>query len=509
MNTKDSLFALIATLSNNEKRYITLSMQGEQKDCIKLFKALKKQKTYNEKPLLAALGNPPLKKFRAVKQYLYKVILKNMRAYNAEVSVEMQLKSSLMDVQFLFKKGLYLQCEKLILKAKELANKYEQHAILLELLNWEKRLMKNNSYSGKDEKYLEELFQQILDRISTFKIVNEYDLIASRLFMKLKKEGNPRIIPPLTENHKIIHQQLLTTEETDLPYQARMHLYSYYIAYFNKEEKNLLKAYHYANEQVKLMELHPHLIEEEEGMRSYLFSSFNLLLHLFRLKKYDELLLTIRKFKSYNAKSDLLRADLFYITNVMELTMYIDQGEFGKAVQLVQKIEPKLLNKQIVIRNKEKEMILYYEFCNAYFGAGKYSKANAYLNKILNEPVDIGNDIQCFSRILNIIIHFELGHETLVEYLVKSTYQFLYKRKRLYKFETIVLLFIREKLPKIHSQKELLFAFKKLKEELEEVVKDPFEKRALDYFDFISWVESKIENRPFAEVLRRKQISVN
>ena len=151
-------------------------------------------------------------------------------------------------------------------------------------------------------------------------------------------------------------------------------------------------------------------------------------------------------------------------------------------------------------------MIINYEFCNVYFGAGEYSKANTYLNKILNEHVDVRNDLQCFSRILSMIIHFELGHADLLEYVVQSTHRFLLKRKRLYKFESIVLHFIRKELPVINTQKQLINAFKKLKTEIIAATKNPFEKTVFDYFDFISWLESKIENRSFAEVVREKTL---
>ncbi len=33
---------------------------------------------------------------------------------------------------------------------------------------------------------------------------------------------------------------------------------------------------------------------------------------------------------------------------------------------------------------------------------------------------------------------------------------------------------------------------------------DPFENRLLELFDFISWVESKIENRSFGDIIRKK-----
>ena len=52
--------------------------------------------------------------------------------------------------------------------------------------------------------------------------------------------------------------------------------------------------------------------------------------------------------------------------------------------------------------------------------------------------------------------------------------------------------------------KKIIEAFKKLKTEIENITKNPFEKQAIDYFDFISWIESKIENRSFAEIVKEK-----
>ena len=78
-----------------------------------------------------------------------------------------------------------------------------------------------------------------------------------------------------------------------------------------------------------------------------------------------------------------------------------------------------------------------------------------------------------------------------MEYRSISNHRFLDKRERLYKVETALLNFFQKTLPKIIGQKELVLAFKDLKKELEEIFKDPFERKALDYFDFISWLDSK------------------
>ena len=503
MKRPDSLFELIHCLGNNEKRYISIALQGEDKECIKLYNAIKKQKQYNEKRLLSVLKKPPITHFRAVKQYVHKLVLKNMRAYRADVSVQMQLRTLLIDLQFLLKKGLYIQTEKLIAKAKKLSLKYEEHSILLELLHLERTLMKRTAYEGKTTKQLESNFKQTFKGIATYKQIQEYDLLASRLFLELKKEGN-RVSGAMSTKAIVLQQKMLARDETTLPYHARIHLYSYYLANANKEAMGLPAAYEYAHKQVSLLEEYPHLIEEEEGARLYAISAFNLLLFQLRYKKYEEMQLTIKKFQNVSVASKTLSNELFYISHSMELTLYITQGLFNDAVGVAQTMEQELEQNPQIRLSKEKEMILYYEFCNAYFGAGLFNKAKVYLNKVLQENVDVRSDIQCFAHLLNIVIHFELGNETLLKYLVKTTYKFLYKRKRLYKFETIVLAFIKVQLTKKHTQAEILFLFEDLKKELETLIKDPFEKRILDYFDFLSWIESKTEHIPFASIIQHK-----
>ncbi|MCX6295129.1 MAG: hypothetical protein NTX97_03510, partial [Bacteroidetes bacterium] len=69
--------------------------------------------------------------------------------------------------------------------------------------------------------------------------------------------------------------------------------------------------------------------------------------------------------------------------------------------------------------------------------------------------------------------------------------------------EKIILTSIR-KLINVNSKKESLLFFQQLKKALEPVVKDPLEEKFLVYFDIMSWLESKIENKKFADVVKSK-----
>ena len=187
-----------------------------------------------------------------------------------------------------------------------------------------------------------------------------------------------------------------------------------------------------------------------------------------------------------------------------ELHFYLIRGEFEKGVALISYIEPEIKKYEEAIP-KHIELTLFINSAITYFGAGNFSQVLYWLNKIISDAtLNVRNDIVCFARILNLITHFELGNSDMLEYTVKSTYRFLYKRDGLYKFETAILHFIKNKLPKILNQKELIQAFIGLKNELKEIVHDPLEQKALESFDFIAWLESKIIKRSYGEVLREK-----
>lgn len=70
--------------------------------------------------------------------------------------------------------------------------------------------------------------------------------------------------------------------------------------------------------------------------------------------------------------------------------------------------------------------------------------------------------------------------------------------------ENIVLQFIRKKMPRIHTAKQQMKAFVELRNDFVEIADDEYESKAFEYFDYISWLDSKIEKKSFAEVVREK-----
>ncbi|MFB0924400.1 MAG: hypothetical protein QMB65_03810, partial [Vicingaceae bacterium] len=126
------------------------------------------------------------------------------------------------------------------------------------------------------------------------------------------------------------------------------------------------------------------------------------------------------------------------------------------------------------------------------------------INLVLNNSeTGLREDVYTFARLVNLVIHYELGNYDLLDYTIKSAKRFVAKSQKNYKFENVFLKDFK-KLLKNKDTETMQELFKDFKNELTEVLKDPYEQAANEYFDFISWLDARIENKTFAEVVRSK-----
>jgi len=147
-------------------------------------------------------------------------------------------------------------------------------------------------------------------------------------------------------------------------------------------------------------------------------------------------------------------------------------------------------------------MVFYYKIACLYFGSGMNKEAILYLNLVVQfKEQTLREDIQSFARILNLIAHFELGNDILVEYQIKSVYRFLIKMGDLHGVQKEILNFLRL-LPM--TDRELLKSFKVLHGKLVKLSLLPFEKRPFLYLDIISWLESKLAGKTVQTIVRDK-----
>ena len=519
MKSSDELFQLIKSLNKHEKRYFILyasrNILKGSNNYIKLFTALNNQKEYNEEAIRKSFSKERfIKNLAVTKHYLYNLILKSLHIYHANISEDSVIKEQLHYAEILHRKKLFSQCGKVLSKARNLAIKSENYLRLIEIHEFEGVQMKATSYFGKTQEDLDVLFNEENKIFEKYKNIRSYQNLFSKFNLQTFSLGIIRGSKELKKLNTIINNPLLKSDDKAISNRAKSLFYNIHFIYSNIKG-DLNRSYDSTLDLLFLFESNPEYLRE--NFSNYLASLYNHLLACLETKKYDEVHHHLEKLKSLpqnpTFKKKSYDPNIRVYSHLVELTLYVSTGQFQKGISLINPIE------KIIRESKGKlrqgfVLTFYFQITNIYIGLGEYRKALTTINKIINNKDNETNDredILSFAWILNLVIHFELENENLLEYIIKSTYRFLYKRKRLYQFETLILNFLKKNTTKFNSHKELIKVFGDFKLQLQKLSGDPFEKRAVEYyFDFISWLESKIEKRDFADIVKEKaQIFMN
>jgi tetratricopeptide (TPR) repeat protein len=146
------------------------------------------------------------------------------------------------------------------------------------------------------------------------------------------------------------------------------------------------------------------------------------------------------------------------------------------------------IEKYSLIRNAD----ICYNSAIFFFENGDFHDALRWLNRILqNSKIDSREFLHSYSRIVQLILHYELGNFELLNSLLKSTYRVLHNKKQINEFERLILDSMK-KLIKGGGAKAEKIVFKELKEELIKIIADPVKRNSIDHFDYLSWLNKKL-----------------
>jgi hypothetical protein len=244
----------------------------------------------------------------------------------------------------------------------------------------------------------------------------------------------------------------------------------------------------------------------------FLNGNQNLLEALFFIKRHDKFkdtlnnLINIRG-QDWFPKDDNVESLSFLFIGLNKFNAHFMEGTFKEGLPLIPETLEGLRKHKSRI-DEHHVMVFYYKIASLYFGIGDYHKCIEFLAKIIsNKSLQMREDLLCFSRILNLVAHYEAGLDYNLETLIKSTYKFLIKMEDLHLVQKEMIKFLK-RLGDIYPQ-DIKAAFKELHAKLKVFENDPYEKRAFLYLDVLSWLESNIENKSVEYIIRRKYLSLN
>lgn len=502
----DTLFQLIHSLEKSEKRhfklYIKRSSAKEDLKIVQLFDALDKLTDYDEKNLLKKLPGIEKPQLSNLKTHLYKQILASLRLLKSADSIDLQLNETFDYAHILYKKGLFQQSLRLLDRAKETAKANQKFNFLVQVLALEKRI-ETLHITHSMQMRAEQLSAESNEMIGKISMVARLSNLALLVYSWYIKNGHSRNEKDEDRIRQYMKEQLPPNAWEQTGFYERLYLYQSHNWYaFIRQD--FLMYYRYSQKWLDLFEEQPLMVRVETG--HYIKALHNLLNAHFDLRNYQKFEVVLRKFEAFAESERVRENDNFRIQSFLYITTAkINQvfmmGNFTEGVALVPEIEEKLREYDLFI-DRHRLLVLNYKIASLYFGAGDYGTSIDYLQRIINDQQDLRNDLQCYARVLHLMAHYELKNFDLMESLTKSVYRFMARRERLTRVEEEMFRFLRTSFQT--SRAELRAEFEKFLEKIRYFEGNRYEARAFAYLDLVSWVESKVYQRPMSEIIAEK-----
>lgn len=485
----EDLHALVHAMTPAERRYFrkyaSRQHTGERNQYLHLFDALCQMPVYDEKELKKQLAHHKISGYLAVgKRYLYEQIGESLRQFHKEKLPDEKIKEQFFLTNLLLQRNLPAQAKKLILKIKKEINRYQFFHLMPELLELE-RLWKDRTFyresPAEDLETWSAQYHFVLEQLADQARQAQLGMTIARIhYQKVAMVGDT--------NRQTIENLLKQPPPSANNLRAQLdRLKALSTWYFMNGQATA--AYSCNKEMLNLMEQHTFLVDLEP--KRYLVALNNFLIDNHQLKYYEELEQGLVKLKSLPASKAFqhvqgIEEKIFELSTLLELNTWIDRGQFARALAHLPGIIQQLNTFEHNI-GEHYRLTFYYLIAYIYFENKAFDETLSWLGLLLQQPQkNVVEEIFRFARWLQIMAHFEQGHDQLVEYLLQAQRRHLDQRQTLAQTEKLMFSYLK-KLVSAANKKERQQLFESLHQQLAPLSSQAPEKRVMAYFDFDAW----------------------
>ena len=478
----DDLFELIQSLTKGEKKAFKrmAQIEGADNQYVQLFDFLNQCDMYDENQIRIAF--PKIQQLHKIKNYLYKALMRSLRFIrkNTDTTIYAEIRN----IELLLEKGLYQQVFKIIRRLKKRCQKEERFEDLLRVLRLELRLKKKRKMGKTDDIHTHQ--QQLLEIIE-----NEFKYHElHKLFLGLiRKYFTAQNIPDANLLPQLLSHSLLQDKTQALSIRAERSFIQCYIIH-SRLTQNSQALYHWSKKLVNLFKAHPFL--RQEYIHSYLSGLLNLLnasIQLNQLEEFEAVQIILKKYENHS--KDLALFILEYSATPILHYWFDVKKDVVKGKEFLEKLEKKL-GKYEDKMSKEGLIMFYGNLSIHYFYLKDFEKVLkwlAKLHKVLGK--NFREDVASFTRILNLVIHYELGNWQYIRSEAEATKKFLQRHHILFQAEKRLLNFFKNTSFDLLNPSQVKEKFEILKQHLK---KENEEKTILkEFVNFFDWIDEKTQ----------------
>ena len=495
MAQHDALYLLIKSLTGSEKRYFKLrtGKQTGHNEYVKLFDAIDKQNDFDEEKIKRTLKkeiNPA--RFAGIKNYLFEIILDSLANFSTYNTPKYKLSILLQKIEMIKNKGLLVIGKDYIAKANAISSSFEMfnELIILNRIEYKAswKATENTSVHALLDEKLGDLSQKQHNLLLFEKLYRQFYTIAY-----VKQEKDKEKINSFFKN------PLLNREEEALSFKAKTKFYQIYAIKASiegdKQQTYLIMLKLLQNFEVSRGdEVESNPLEYAVLINNFLIAAIDANIYT-NCETYLEKLQTLKTLKIQSDERNTLE----YTYSANALSYYCKILDFGNAIKCIQKIDKDDLEKNSFIKESLRESVCIYIF-RIFFILGDFKKALSYLNILINKRKRIYKDYYFLSRLLYLIANYELNNIDLLDSEIFSIERILKKENNNgMQFELIFIKYFKQ-INSAADKQEQQEIWETLKHRLLELSEKP-ELQKLNYFEFIPWIESKIQNKPLRVIM--------
>lgn len=506
MLKSESLIHLINNLTKQEKKEFSLYISNKpEKDYIFLFRLIDDKKVSDPEELkMSFLAAKPTSSFNTVVIYLFDLLIDILTRLRTEQDSYCLLFNELLHARVLYEKSMYQECFQVLKKVKEKAVYYENHFALLVAQRLELNYLLTLDFEDMDEQKLLNKQYKMNNTLKSIRQLNEQSSLYELLKYRMINRGASRSLEETQKLDDLVTSEISIVasagvENFEIKKNHQLFQANYFITVGDYKA-----AFNSFVELNKLFEENSHLWNNPPVY--YLMTVEGMLESLRIMHNYEGMNYFIEKLTKLSSPSSSFQLNVTYVIFIYRLFSFIDAGDFDKAGIWIAEHQASLIDKMLLLKEQQQaEMSLYIALIH--LGNGEYRKARKRLSATIGRGHLYSLPLFRTIRIVNVMIHYELGDVDYIQSEIRSIKREMSKNKGYnLKVESFLLKFLNYSFADT-NRKRRAEIWESMAEEVHALYADKYETQILRKFDFVAWVEAKIFEVPLSDILKREHAS--
>ena len=506
MLKSESLIHLINNLTKQEKKEFSLYISNKpEKDYIFLFRLIDDKKISDPEELkMSFLAAKPASSFNTVVIYLFDLLIDILTRLRTEQDSYYLLFNELLHARVLYEKSMYQECFQVLKKVKEKAVYYENHFALLVAQRLELNYLLTLDFEDMDEQKLLNKQYKMNNTLKSIRQLNEQSSLYELLKYRMINKGASRSLEETQKLDDLVTSEISIVasagvENFEIKKNHQLFQANYFITVGDYKA-----AFNSFVELNKLFEENSHLWNNPPVY--YLMTVEGMLESLRIMHNYEGMNYFIEKLTKLSSPSSSFQLNVTYVIFIYRLFSFIDAGDFDKAGIWIAEHQASLIDKMLLLKEQQQaEMSLYIALIH--LGNGEYRKARKRLSTTIGRGHLYSLPLFRTIRIVNVMIHYELGDVDYIQSEIRSIKREMSKNKGYnLKVESFLLKFLNYSFADTNRKKRAEI-WESMAEEVHALYADKYETQILRKFDFVAWVEAKIFEVPLSDILKREHAS--